>query len=641
LTGRFNGSKKFIKDKLNLTAQFTVSNNHDDNVPNTSDTGFEGDLIGNILKANPTQPVYNSDGTFKQVSNTEPNPLAMVKLTEGFANTLRTLGNVAGEFAITSDLSFKSVLGFDRSTSSRVDALSKDLNALQGIYNIGRLYSSDISIMNKLWENYFTYNKDFGSVSFNGLLGYSYQSFDYSGKSLELANFRTNDLNVMINNFGAAENSIVNNSYRTIDELQSYFGRVTFDIADKYLLTGTVRADGSTRFGPGNQYGYFPSFAFKWRLIQESFVPDFFTDLGVRLGWGLTGNQSIPHDQFQLRRRYGDWSLQTDGKGINTGGLGTISFQNPNLKWEATSQLNLGIDFGFANNRISGSLDLYKKNTKDLLIQVFSAQPAPQPFTWENLDADVVNQGIELALNTFIVDNADFSWNLGANIAYNHNIVKNYNGLLNTGAIRGQGLTGAFAERIAGDQPLYAFFLREFGGYDSEGITVYPQGDVQEFVGASPLPTINAGLTNSFTYKDFDLSFFFAGQFGHYVYNNTANAYFTAGSLANGRNVTKDVVGNGEGRLNAPDVSTRFLEKGDFVRLQNLSLGYNVRTSGDVFRSIRLFLTGQNLLLITKYSGQDPEVNNDASISGIPSLGIDYTTYPRPRTITFGANFSF
>ena len=492
-----------------------------------------------------------------------------------------------------------------------------------------------------MWENYFTYNKDFGSVSFNGLLGYSYQSFDYSGKSLELANFRTNDLNVMINNFGAAENSIVNNSYRTIDELQSYFGRVTFDIADKYLLTGTVRADGSTRFGPGNQYGYFPSFAFKWRLIQESFVPDFFTDLGVRLGWGLTGNQSIPHDQFQLRRRYGDWSLQTDGKGINTGGLGTISFQNPNLKWEATSQLNLGIDFGFANNRISGSLDLYKKNTKDLLIQVFSAQPAPQPFTWENLDADVVNQGIELALNTFIVDNADFSWNLGANIAYNHNIVKNYNGLLNTGAIRGQGLTGAFAERIAGDQPLYAFFLREFGGYDAEGITVYPQGDVQEFVGASPLPTINAGLTNSFTYKDFDLSFFFAGQFGHYVYNNTANAYFTAGSLANGRNVTKDVVGNGEGRLNAPDVSTRFLEKGDFVRLQNLSLGYNVRTSGDVFRSIRLFLTGQNLLLITKYSGQDPEVNNDASISGIPSLGIDYTTYPRPRTITFGANFSF
>ncbi|MBX2815433.1 MAG: TonB-dependent receptor [Saprospiraceae bacterium] len=642
ISGRFNGQRKFLDNKLTISTQFTVANTHDDNVPNTDNSGFRGDLIGNIIKANPTMPVYNPDGTFYQDGGiVEPNPLAMIKLSQMFTNTLRSLGNISAEYQITDGLSFKTVVGFDQSVSSRTDAFSRDL-VVGDIENIGRLSIDDISVSNKLWENFFTYTKSFGSIGFTGLLGYSYQEFDRSGKGLQYSQFRTSDLDVMVNNVSAAENSAGTNSFRTIDELQSYFGRVNLNISERFLLTGTLRVDGSTKFGPGNKYGYFPSFAGKWRLIQESFIPDVFSDLAVRVGWGLTGNQEIPHNLFTERQRYGGYDIDNGGTNINGGGLGTVAFANPDLKWEATSQINVGIDFGFSNNRISGSLDYYYKNTNDLLIQVTAAQPAVQPFVWTNLDADVINQGIELGLNIVAVDKSNFSWNINANAAYNDNVVENCNCLINTGRINGQGLTGAFAQRIADGQSLYAYFLREFGGYDSEGVSLYPNGDVQVFTGDSPLPTLNMGLTNSFTFGNFNASIFFSGQFGHTIYSNTANAYFTAGSLANGRNVTKDVVGNGEGRLNAPDVSTRFLEKGDFVRLQNASLGYTVPLSPDSkIQGLRLYFTGQNLAVFTSYSGQDPEVNVSKPIDGVPSFGIDFTTYPRARTFTLGANVQF
>ena len=361
-SARFNGTRKFLDDKLTIASQITLADSHDDNVPITTNSGFRGDLMGNILKANPTDPVRNSDGTFLQRSITEPNPIAILNLTESFTNTIRVLGNVSAELKLTPELSFKTVGGFDRSFSSRIDALSKDLVA-GDVLDIGRLYTNDIYVDNNLWENYFTYTKDFDGTRLTALAGYSYQSFEFSSKQTQAANFRTADLDLMINNAAAQDwtgdqkGSVVSNSNRTFDELQSFFGRVNLSFADKYLFTATLRADGSTRFGEGNQYGYFPSFAFKWRLIDEAFVPDAFSDLGLRLGYGITGNQELPHNLFQERQRYGGWGINNNGQQINGGGLGTVAFANPDLKWESTIQYNLGLDYGFANNRISGSLD--------------------------------------------------------------------------------------------------------------------------------------------------------------------------------------------------------------------------------------------------------------------------------------------
>lgn len=642
----FNGQRKFINNKLTLGANLNMANTIDNSVPVTDNSGFSGDLLAAVLKTNPTNPVRNADGTLFQTTTVEPNPVAILEYTRDFTNTLRALGNINAELEIADGLKFKTVLGFDRSLSARKAAFSRDLVAAD-IHTVGQAYFTDIEVNNQLWENYFTYDKSFGKVTFNGLLGYSYQSFDVFSKRSQATNFRTSDMELMLNNVSSADNSngrgsIIQNSNSNFNELQSYFTRVNVGIGEKYIFTATLRADGSTRFGPGNQYGYFPSFAAKWRLIEEDFVPkNTFSDLGLRFGWGLTGNQEIPHNLYQQRARYGGASIGNTGTQVNNGGFGTVAFFNPDLRWESTSQLNVGLDYGFFGGRLTGALEYYYKNTNDFLMQVFSAQPAVNPFVWTNLDADVINRGLEVSLNGIVVDNKDFGWEINANAAFNKNIVKNLVGVYNTGQINGQGLTGAFAQRIASGQPLFAYFLREFGGFDDEGNSIYPNGDFQQFIGKSPIPTVTGGLTSNFRYKNFDLSLFFNGVFGNYLYSNNANAFFTQGSLANGRNVTRDVVGNGEGPFNAPDVSTRFIENGSFVRLQNLNLSYLVKTNSNTISNLRFFVTGQNLFLFTNYSGQDPEVNTNKQINGVPSLGIDYTAYPRARTWMFGVNVSF
>ncbi|MDP1812867.1 MAG: SusC/RagA family TonB-linked outer membrane protein [Leadbetterella sp.] len=642
----FNGGKKFINNKLNITSNVNLANNKDNGIAISENSGYTGDLLAAIIKSNPTMPVYKSAGVFTQPGITEPNPLAIVNMTKDRTNTLRALGNISAELDLFEGLKFKTVVGFDQSLSSRKTAYSKDLS-LDGVLNIGRLYIRDIEMNNRLWENYFTYDKTFGKTSLNALLGYSYQSFDVYSKSASMANFATNNLDVMTNNLASADASkapsnVVNNSNRDFDELQSYFTRVNLNMG-KVLVTGTLRVDGSTKFGGNNKYGYFPSGAVKYKLIEENFVPkNVFSDLALRVGYGLVGNQNIPHNLYDRRDRYAGWGANQGATDISGGGLNAVAFNNPNLKWESTSTLNIGLDYALAGNRVSGNIEFYQKNTKDLLFQVVSAQPAPTPFVWKNLDTDIQNRGLELGLNVVAVDSKAFTWEVVANAAFNKNLIKNLAGVYDTGEISGQGLTGAFAQRLAAGQPMFAFFTREFGGYDAEGNTIYPSGDFQAFDGTSPNPTVTAGLTNNFKFGNFDASLFFNGVFGNYIYNNTANAYFTKGALNNGRNVTVDVVTTPEGPFNAPDVSSRFLEKGDFVRLQNLNLGYRVPTKGiKNVTGMRLYVTGQNLMTFTKYSGQDPEVSTNKSINGIPSFGIDYTAYPRAKTWTIGANISF
>ena len=660
LTARFNGSKDFIKDRLNIGTQVTVSSVKDNSVPISNNAGATGDLLGTALKLNPTFPV-RQDGVLFQRGNTESNPVAFLELGEDFTNTLRTLGNVSFDLKIVEGLNFKTVLGADASTSLRKQAYSPDL-IVQGIEQQGRFASQDIGVINTLMENYFNYNNDLSeNLRLEAVLGYSYQRFQREDKTLQAAGFQTNDLNIILNNLSAVDltttvndddsrtvnGGIVGNTSSSVDELQSVFGRVNFNISDKYLLTATLRVDGSTRFGPENRYGYFPSFAAGWRLSDEEFIPDAFDDLKLRAGYGITGNQEFPRNRYTVRQRYSGEGLGVSPTGIqvNTGNLAAVSVENSALKWESTTQINLGIDFGFLDNRLRGTLDYYRKNTNDLLFQVPRAQPDRNNFRWENLDADVVNEGVEVSIEADIANGDIFSWSLSANAGFNDNRVENFASRINTGAINGQGLTSAFAQRIQEGQPLFAYYLRPFVDFNDEGQTVYAGGvtDIpQEFVGKSPLPTTTLGFTNNLSYGAFDLSIFFTGQLGQYIYNNTANAFFTAGALNGGSNVTQSVVGNGEAGTNAADVSTRFLEDGSFVRLQNLTLGYNVNTEGVSFLSnLRLYITGQNLLVFTNYSGQDPEVNVSKAIDDVPSFGIDYTAYPAARTILFGLNVSF
>jgi len=666
-TLRFNGDKKFMDDRLTVTTSFTIAQTHDDQVPITVNSGFEGDLWGNALKQAPSNPIYNTAGVFDkvtgilktpadpsgyfQLANTEPNPVAMLNLSRLYNDGLRTLGSIGAEFEIVKGLKFKTVYGLDAQANQRRQAYSKLLN-VTGIYNVGQAYFLDNSQYNNLWENYFTYDKKFGNINFNGLLGYSYQNFHTTTNNFQVSNFRTNGLDDMLNNVASADQSklgsvVAVNSSNTTDELQSYYGRFNFGIGEKYLITATVRADGSTRFGGDNKYGIFPSGAFKWRMSEESFIPEAFSDLNMRISYGVTGNQQFGHNLYDTRSRYGDWSINTAANGVNGGGFGPVSFNNPGLKWESTAQFNLGFDFGLLNNRLRGSLDFYNKNTTNLLTITYSAQPAPNPFVYQNLPANIINQGVELGLFYDVIQKSTFKWNIAYNMAYNNNEVKNLGTFYNAGEINGQGLSGAYSQRIADNQPLYAFYVREFAGFDATtGIAKYAGGDVQKFVGKSPLPKWNLGLTNSFNYKNFDMSIFFTAQLGQYVYSNTANAFFSAGSVANGRNATRDVAQTNENKLNAPDVSTRFLYDASFVRLQNLSVGYNFKPKTGPFQNLRLFVTGTNLAVFTSYPFQDPEVSvpKPVTLGSTPPVavaGIDYTTYPRARTFALGLNATF
>lgn len=647
-TAGFSGSKKFMNNKLTLTSSINMADNRDGNVPITESSGFEGDLLANILKANPTRAVYNADGTFNQLTNTEPNPMAFIDLSRDDTKTLRAIGNISAEYEIIKGLKFKTTGGFDKSTSARKVAYSRDL-LVRGVSGIGRAFFYDIEVDNKLWENYFTFDREFEKVSFNALLGYSYQQFQKFTKSASAANFNTSDLSLMINNVASANGSkpgsfALSNSSLTTDELQSFFGRVNANFSKKYLLTATLRVDGSSKFGGNNKYGYFPSFAAKWKLFEEDFIPkNLFTDLSLRASYGLTGNQAIPHNVYDQRYRYSDYIINESGDKAEGGGLSSVSFNNPDLKWESTSSFNIGIDFGILKGRLSGSIDFYEKHTRNLLFNVITAQPAPTPFAWKNLNTDIQNSGIEISLNGTIVDKTALGWEVLFNAGYNKNRVKDLEGVYDTGGIDGQGLSGAFCQRIAAGHPLFAYFIRPFGGYDADGNATYPEGDFQQFLpdDKGPLAKLTGGLTNNFRYKNLDISIFFNGVFGNYIYSNTANALFTRGAFANGRNVTRDVMESDEGPRNTPDVSTRFLQKGDFVRLQNLNVSYRIPLESKIISNLRIFASGQNLLTFTKYTGQDPEVNTNKSINNIPSFGIDYTSYPRARTFTVGANITF
>ena len=688
VTGRINWNQRFLDDKLKIGVQSSISRVNDEGAATAASAGFQGDLLGAAYSANPTWPTSpDFDGTGGLLS-----PATMLEYYQNNAMTNRALINVSAEYALTSDLSAKVNIGLDESESTRTTVASPDaLNFGAGVGGNGRGFMNNLNTSSELLEATLNYTKEFDNSSLDILAGYSYQNFNTNGRNANAWGFFTNDMNLMgdaiestanaieakitgdYQQYGFAGNtdgifvnrlfpepatdiitdlnnlavkSIFVDTFDNTDELQSYFGRVNYTLADKYLFTATMRADGSSRFGEDNQYGYFPSGAFAWKLHNEDFVGDNVSTLKLRLGAGITGNQEgLGYGNFTQRQRYAGGGPD-DGGNINIPGIVDVSFPNPALKWEETMQYSAGLDFGFNNDRFNGSLDVYRKETSDLLFNVLAAQPSVQPFLFLNLpDSKVVNQGVEVSLGYDLISSDDLTWNASLNVAYNDNMVEELSGEFDAGTIRGQGLSLAFAQKLKAGQPLFSYFLREFEGFDpATGQPV--QSDVQDFVDKSALPNLTGGLSTSLSYKRWTASAYFAGQFGHYIYNNTANAFFTAGAFRGGRNVTSDVLTAGESFDAAADVSTRFLESGDFVRFQNATVSYNWPVSGDgFFSSLVVSVTGQNLFVITDYSGLDPEISSSPAggdlLNGLPVFGIDYAGYPRPRTFTFGLNAKF
>jgi hypothetical protein len=365
--------------------------------------------------------------------------------------------------------------------------------------------------------------------------------------------------------------------------------------------------------------------------MNESFLQGSktFTNLKLRASWGQTGNQEFPSG-VSIRR-------VNIGIGDNTT---VANFENPDVKWETNTMTNVGVDFGLFDSRLNGTADWFTRTTTDPLFNANPVAPAPASgVIWTNLPGSIVNSGFEFSLNFAVIRNQNLTWNVGGNIAFLENEVKDLVGSYQTGGLHGQGISGATSQLIVSDQPLNVYYLRKYEGIDkTSGQSIYAENE-KLFYSGSPNPTRIYGITTDLNWKKLFASANLNGAAGHYLYNNTANSVINVGNINGGRNISAAIPGTGENLSNAIAPSTRYLEKGDYLKLANMTVGYRLGPVGKAFKNVTVTLTGQNLLVLTNFSGFDPEVNVDKNVNGIPSSGIEYIPYPTARTILLGLSF--
>jgi iron complex outermembrane receptor protein len=649
-SGRINVSQKALDGKLNvevnLNAARTVNFRPD----------FQG-IIGTALSANPTYSPYASDGKLKFYPDAG-NPLFSLSNYKDFAVNNRVLANISPSIKLFKGLEYKLNLGFDNSTTQRdLQSLPNAEPFVEG--NLNTIFTTNL---NTLTENYLTYNLTSGKNFLSALVGHSYQKINLNGRSYSINKFPINGIEPL-NNPGLGQDlTLVNNrpsGYAIINELQSFFGRATYQYEGKYLATVTVRADGSSKFGANKKYGVFPSFSLGWRISEEEFMKDKGIDLKLRGGWGLTGNQEIPSKITQARFSTSvsaGTSYPFDASSTYPAGTVFTRLANPNIQWEVSNQYNVGFDFGALNNKLTATVDYFSKTSQDILLEVIPADPVqPAGTFWTNVpNMRIINNGLELDINYADKLGKKIGYAIGGNITFIDNVVKDspYS-VIPSGSASGPGLTSATVNGYINNHPIGAFYLKEFIGLDEKGLNKFTDvdkdgndTDKDRIVAGSALPTIMYNFNGSLTYKGFDLIANFNGVSGNKVYDNTANAFFYKLRLSKGVNGTAESIEfPNESVQNSAPVSTRYLKDGAYLRLNNLALAYTLNTKKiDFLKSVsdvRFSLTGQNLWLLTKYDGFDPEVNTERSINGILSYGIDYLNYPRSRNIIFGLTFGF
>lgn len=644
-TANFNGGFKFL-DSKRLGIDFNLITSHilEQGSPISNNSGFEGSLIGQALQWNPTKPLKNADGSFniKEVGFTQGNynPLALQSAYDDNSKTMNVLANLQPYFKITNDLEYRMFLSFNYSSSNRRAQIARWMN-LQDIENRGLAFYGTGELTTRQVTHTFNYNKQLNkSLTLGATAGFEYQKITNKGTSIRAQDFPSNVI-PYTNYLQASTISSRNiNSFEDPNvELQSLFARVTLSINDKYNFQAIMRRDGSSKFGKNNKYANFPAVGFGWNVSNEDFLKGNTTlnNLKLRLNWGQTGNQEFDAGASLDRFQY-----------FGPGDVRQTNIANPDLKWETATTLGVGVDFSLFNSKLNGTIDYFNRKGTDLLFQFDAIPPAPAARYWKNLPGDVTNSGIEVTLNYNVLNKSDWKVDVGVNATFQKNKLSGYTGpTIQTGEINGQGLTGARSQLFANGHPLQTFYVGRFLGIDkSNGSALFEGGDANKyrFFVESANPTTLLGANITVGYKKLSLSANMNGNFGHYVYNNTVQAALTINNIANNRNVAKATyeyaVANNEAAGNSVPVSDRYLEKGNFVKLTNATLSYNVGNIGKLFRGVNISLTGQNLFIITKYTGFDPEVNTPKTVDGVPSFGIEYTPYPTARTFILGVNFS-
>lgn len=660
-TVSLNSGFKFLNNKRLGVDLNIIANQYLENIPPiTNDAGFGNSLIGQALQWNPTEPLYNSDGSLNiKQGSSAVNPVAMQRVYNDRSKVTTILGSVSPYYKITDDLEYRMQFSVNYSTGVRRTSVDGNINLNTfginanppigfGWANIGQSELTTQQITHTL-----SYNKEINQdLRLNAVVGYEYMKFNSKGAYMNglgpAEGFGSYglDLTNYIQYSNAAGRNIT--SYADpISELQSYFGRVTLNYKERYMLTSTLRVDGSTKFGKNNRYGYFPSFAAAWNISNEAFfTKGFVTNLKLRGGWGRTGNQEFPSGASQARTAL-----------LPNGTLNKVSNFNNDLKWQSDKQYNIGLDFTVLHDRITGSVDYFHKTTSDLLYPTAAIQPAAAAsvITWMNLPGKIINKGFEAAINATIIQQKNFSWDLGVNATFLKNNVTGMDAPIYTGQLNGQGVSGTLVEIINNDLPINGFWTRTYGGMDKDGMSIYPDGERLSYQG-NPNPTKLLGISTTLAYKKLTLTANMNGAFGHKIYNNTFNNVVNVSNLRAGRNIADEFFNAPilESLSNRVTSSSRFLESGNYMKLANTTLSYAIGDVGHFVKGLNVYFTGQNLFVITKFKGFDPEVNVDkgsgapgadaktgmSTAGGVPSAGIEYQPYPSARTFTLGVNFS-
>ncbi|MBC7902200.1 MAG: TonB-dependent receptor [Gemmatimonadaceae bacterium] len=652
-SGRFNVTQRFLDDRLTVEANLSVANTKNYRPPVQS-------IIAEVISNNPTYPAYDANGKPAQYQGIN-NPLIYFDLDKDITTINRVIGNISPSLKLFKGLVYKLNFGVDNSNGTR------DLQALPNAvpFREGRLDTWTTQNRNTLIENYLTYNWTNDVHNISALAGHSYQEVFLQGRNNSINRFPIGPVEPIFNPGLGQDLTLANNKpggYARINELQSFFGRITYQYNKKYLMTANFRADGSTKFGANNKYGYFPSFSVGWKISEEDFMKNSaFYNLKLRAGWGMTGNQEIPSKQSLASFNTvvsGSTSYPLTLTGAYPAGTVFARLANPDIQWEVSKQTDIGVDFAFLNGALSGTIDYFNKISNNILLVIPPADPVqPAPITWDNIESmKIINKGFEFELDYRHQSKTGLSYNVGGNLTLIDNKVTNspYT-VLTSGSASGSGLTSATINGYVNDEPIGTFYLKEFTGFDANGVSTFRDtdkdgiiSDKDRIAAGTALPNKMYNFYGGVGFKGFDLNVSFNGVAGNKVYDNTANSNFYKLKLSKNVNVTRKAIEDAKESVNnSAPVSTRYLKNGAYLRLNNLNLGYSFNPSqlgiGKWVSALRLSVTGQNLFLITEYDGYDPEVNTDRSDSEFNALsyGIDYLSYPKARSVIFNLNISF
>ena len=609
---------------------------------------------------NPTYPIYdkaNANGYYKPEGTGEGNPVEQMMQKESYQDGNYFRGS------IKATVNIKPVQGLRVSGFAAIEEgdnhsywSNKTINTdEEGSGMAGRSMSTNF---NKLFEVTADYTRSFGKHNIAAVAGFSYQNFYNDGESISNKGFPTENMKYFqIGNGDASKDYLNASSYRNSNTLAAFFLRANYNYAEKYLVSASVRREGSSRFGANNKWGWFPAVSLGWRITGEDFMQgkDWCNDLKLRAGFGVTGN-NLNSDlrSVAMLSNGGTFWDGASGKYVYT--YAVSQNVNPDLRWEKKFEYNLGLDFSFLDNRLYGSLDLYYRQTRDLLWDY--EVPTP-PYQFPTLLANagqMDSYGVELVISGVPVKTDNWTWVTTPTISFNRNIVtklsdpsKGFNyDMTESGEVNDNGVMNVKTQVLKEGMPVGSFYGYKFEGFKSDGTWMYrtPIGgyvssdnaveSYKQVIGNAQ-PWFTFGWNNTVRWKNLDVSVFFRGVVGNKILN-VARWIYGPQTQTSVNFFAKDCIGDNVTYANKANFSDYYLENGSYLKLDNLTVGYTFRFKENKYiDNLRLYLTGQNLFTITSYSGQDPEIDT----TSVWSSGIDYPSfYPRVATILLGLNLS-